>query len=122
MAAIARYGMPISVLADDSAFPELFELLRREREAWGARVIAWRNLREIYRVLRRREMLALLIDWGYRADGIPVRLFGAWTALPAGPAMLAAKTGSHILPVTVRRQPDDTFTVSWSQPIEVVVL
>ena len=95
MAAIARYGMPISVLADDSSFPELFDRLQREREAWGARVIAWRNLREIYRVLRRREMLALLIDWGYRADGIPVRLFGAWTALPAGPATLAAKTGSR---------------------------
>ena len=119
MAAIARYGMPISVLADDSAFPELFDRLKREREAWGARVIAWRNLREIYRVLRRREMLALLIDWGYRADGIPVRLFGAWTALPSGPAMLAAKTGSLVLPVTVRRQPDDTFKVSWAEPIEV---
>ena len=119
MAAIARYGMPISVLADDSSFPELFDRLKREREAWGARVIAWRNLREIYRVLRRREMLALLIDWGYRPDGIPVRLFGAWTALPAGPATLAAKTGSLILPVTVRRQPDDTFKVSWTTPIEV---
>ena len=34
-AAIARHEMPISVLADDSAFPELFELLRRQREAWG---------------------------------------------------------------------------------------
>ena len=41
------------------------------------------------------EMLALLIDWGYRSDGIPVRLFGAWTTLPAGPATLAAKTGSR---------------------------
>ena len=38
------------------------------------------------------------IDWGYRADGIPVRLFDAWTTLPAGPATLAAKTGSRILP------------------------
>ena len=47
-------------LADDSSFPELFDLLRREREAWGARVIPWRNLREIFGVLRRREMLALL--------------------------------------------------------------
>ncbi len=27
------------------------------------------------------------------SDGIPVRLFGAWTTLPAGPATLAAKTG-----------------------------
>ena len=30
-------------------------------------------------------MLALLVDWGYRPDGVPVRLFGAWTTLPAGP-------------------------------------
>lgn len=119
MAAIARHGMPISVVADDSSFPELFALLREEREARGATVIAWRNLREIYGVLRRREMLALLVDWGYRADGIPVRLFDAWTTLPAGPATLAAKTGSLILPVTIRRQPDDTFKLSWAEPIEV---
>lgn len=118
-AAIARHGMPISVLADDSAFPELFALLRRQRESWGVQVIPWRNLREIYRVLRRREMLALLIDWGYRADGIPVRLFGSWTALPAGPATLAAKTGSRILPLTIRRMPDDTFRVTWREPIDV---
>ena len=76
-AAIARHEMPISVVADDSSFPEIFEILRRQREAWGVRIIAWRNLRAIFGVLRRREMLGLLVDWGYRSDGIPVRLFGA---------------------------------------------
>ncbi len=119
-ASIAEHGMPISVVADDSSFPELFELLRRQREAWGVTIIPWRNLRAIFGVLRRREMLGLLVDWGYRADGIPVRLFGAWTALPAGPATLAAKTGSRILPITIRRQPDDTFLVTWPDPIDVV--
>ena len=65
-------------------------------------------------------MLALLIDWGYRADGIPVRLFDAWTTLPAGPATLAAKTGSRILPITIHRNPDDrTFSIAWADPIEV---
>jgi KDO2-lipid IV(A) lauroyltransferase len=118
-AAIAHHDMPISVVADDSAFPEIFEILRRQRESWGVKVIAWRNLREIFGVLRRREMLALLVDWGYRPDGIPVRLFGHWTALPAGPATLAAKTGSRILPITIRRQPDDTFHVSWPAPIDL---
>ena len=118
-AAIARHEMPIAVVADDSAFPEIFAMLRRERESWGVNVVAWRNLREIYSVLRRREMLALLVDWGYRSDGIPVRLFGAWTTLPAGPATLAAKTGSRILPITIRREPDGTFTVSWPPPIDV---
>jgi KDO2-lipid IV(A) lauroyltransferase len=118
-AAIAHHGMPISVVADDSAFPEIFEILRRQREGWGVKIIAWRNLREIFGVLRRREMLGLLVDWGYRSDGIPVRLFGEWTALPAGPATLAAKTDSRILPITIRRQPGDTFHVSWSDPIEL---
>ena len=42
-----------------------------QRERWGVRIIPWRNLREIYGVLRRREMLGLLVDWGYRARRHP---------------------------------------------------
>jgi KDO2-lipid IV(A) lauroyltransferase len=118
-ASIAEHGMPISVVADDSSLPELFELLRRQREGWGVTIIPWRNLREIFAVLRRREILGLVVDWGYRSDGIPVRLFGAWTALPAGPALLAARSGSRILPIAIRRRPDGIFHVSWSEPIEV---
>ena len=71
-AAVAGAGYPANVIADDSAFPELFELLRRQREGWGVKVIPWRNLRELFGVLKRREILALLVDWGYRDDGIPV--------------------------------------------------
>jgi len=116
---IAEHGLPISVVADDSSFPELFEHLRREREQWSVKLIKWRNLRGIFEVLRKREMLALLVDWGYRADGIPVHLFGSWTALPAGPATLAAKTGSWIVSVEIKRRPDGKFHLSWSDPIKV---
>jgi phosphatidylinositol dimannoside acyltransferase len=118
-AGVADRGWPISVVADDSSFPELFEILRRQRESWGAHVIPWRNLREVYGVLRRHELLALLVDWGYREDGIPVRLFGAWTTLPAGPAALAARTGATILPIAIRRQPNDHFLVELDEPIMV---
>jgi KDO2-lipid IV(A) lauroyltransferase len=83
-------------------------------------VIPWRNIREVYGVLKRREMLGLFVDWGYRSDGIPVRLFGAWTTFPAGPAALAAKTGSRILPTAIRRLPDGrTFTITLGEPIDV---
>jgi lauroyl/myristoyl acyltransferase len=97
----------------------MFERFRRLREAWGVHVIPWKNLREIYAVLKRGEMLALLIDWGYRNDGIPVKLFGAWTTLPAGPASLAAKTSSRILPVAIRRGADGLFHVTFSPTITV---
>ncbi|HEY3333631.1 MAG TPA: lysophospholipid acyltransferase family protein [Candidatus Limnocylindrales bacterium] len=126
-AAIAGAGYPANVIADDSSFPELFEELRRQRESWGVHVIPWRNLRELFTVLRRREILALLVDWGYRSDGVPVRLFGSWTTLPAGPATLAAKTGAIIAPLAIRRTPSgrfrmegyDAFTVPSSTPADI---
>ena len=118
-AAAAGRGWPVNVVADDTSFPEMFARFTALREAWGVHVIPWRNLREIYGVLKRREMLALLVDWGYRPDGIPVRLFDGWTTLPAGPAALAAKTGSLILPLAIRRQPNGEFAVAYSDPIEV---
>ena len=118
-AGVAHRGFPMSVVADDTSFAELFELLRRQRATWGVTLIPWRNLRAIFGVLRRGEMLGLLIDWGYRSDGIPVHLFDAWTTLPAGPASLAAKTGARILPVAVHREPDGTFAVAWEELIDV---
>jgi KDO2-lipid IV(A) lauroyltransferase len=116
---VARRGLPISVVADDSSFPELFEHLRRQRAAWGVTLIPWRNLREMFGVLRRREMLALLVDWGYHADGVPVRLFDAWTTLPAGPASLAAKTGSRVLPIGIHRDAAEQYVVTFAEPIDV---
>ena len=117
---IARHGWPIAALADDTSFPELFEHLQRQRKAWGVNLIPWRRLRDLYGVLRRNEVLTLVVDWGYRADGIPVRLFGAWTTLPAGPAALAAKTGAAIVHIAIRRSEDQRqFVVTYSAPIEV---
>jgi KDO2-lipid IV(A) lauroyltransferase len=118
-AAISHMGLPLNVVADDSSFPELFEHLRRQREAWHATMIPWRNLRAIFGVLRRHELLGLLVDWGYRSDGIPVKLFDAWTTLPAGPATLAAKTSSQIVAAITTRQPDGRLRVVLDEPIVV---
>ena len=118
-AGIASRGYPANVIADDSAYPEVFEILRRNREGWGVHVVPWRNLREIFAVLRRREILALLVDWGYHDDGIPVRLFGAWTTLPAGPAVLAAKTGAALTFIEVRRTRDGRFQTAAEPPFTV---
>ncbi|MBA2488578.1 MAG: lysophospholipid acyltransferase family protein [Chloroflexi bacterium] len=117
--AFAARGLPTYGLADDTAYPELFQLLRRHRARWGIGIIPWRNLRETFKVLRQPAVLGLVVDWGYRPDGIPVRLFRRWTCLPAGPAMLAARTGALILPVVNRRQPDGTYIAHHDEPIEV---
>jgi lauroyl/myristoyl acyltransferase len=118
-AGVAWRGFPANVVADDSAFPEIFEILRKNREDWGVHVVPWRNLRELFSILRKNQILALLVDWGYRPDGIPVKLFGAWTTLPAGPAVLAAKTGANIGFMEVRRTPDGRFVVESEEAFTV---
>jgi KDO2-lipid IV(A) lauroyltransferase len=126
-AGVAHRGLPVSVVADDTAFPEIFEILRKNRESWGVHVVPWRQLRELFTILRSKQILALLVDWGYKPDDIPVKLFGSWTTLPAGPATLAAKTGAIITPLVSRRLPnghfrveaDDSFTVPSSSPADI---
>lgn len=118
-AALAGRGWPMHILADDTAYEELFERLTAQRRAWGVDVIRWRNLRDVYRVLRNGEILGLLVDWGYRADGQPVRFMDAWTTLPSGPAVLAARTGATILPFWTIRRPDGTFLGEVGVPILV---
>ena len=115
----ALRGLPTYGLADDNAYPELFEEMNANRRRWGIEVIPWRNLRRVFHALRDKAILGLVVDWGYRADGIPVQLFGEWTTLPAGPAMLAAKTRAAIVPVVCRRQEDGTYEASHYEPIEV---
>jgi len=118
-AGLAGRGWPIHVLADDTSYEALFERMVAQRREWGVEAIRWRSIRDVYRVLRNREILGLLVDWGYRPDGQPVRLLGAWTTLPSGPAMLAARTGATILPFWTVRRPDGTFFGAIADPILV---
>jgi KDO2-lipid IV(A) lauroyltransferase len=115
----ARLGIPTYGLADDSAFPELFDLLTRSRARWGVTIIPWRKLRDIFRIMRTSSALGMVVDWGYRPDDLPVRLFGEWTTLPAGPATLAARTRAVILPVVARRRGDGQYSAFMYDPIEV---
>jgi KDO2-lipid IV(A) lauroyltransferase len=117
--AYAQLGIPTFGLADDSAFPELFKLLERSRARWGVTIVPWRRLREIFRILRGPCVLGMVVDWGYREDDVPVRLFGAWTTLPAGPATLAARTGAVIVPVVARRDEKGRYHPRMYEPIEV---
>ena len=117
--AFALRGLPTYGLADDSAYPELLAEMNAQRRRWKIEIIPWRNLRRVFSALREPAILGLVVDWGYRPDGIPVRLFGEWTTLPAGPAMLAAKTNSAIVPVVGRRLNNGTYLARHYDPIDV---
>ncbi len=56
-------------------------------------------MRTLEETLRRGGAVALLSDRDLKGKGIPVTFFGEQTTLPAGPALLARRTGAPIVPV-----------------------
>lgn len=117
-ASLGKRAYDVSVVADDTAFPEMYELLRSVRASWGIKVIDWRAIREVFGVVRRGGVLVLLIDWGWKPDGIPCQLFGRWTTLPSGPAVIAARGNAPIIPFFVRREAPGKFRILYGAPVD----
>ena len=121
-AAIAHLGLPLSAVADDSSFPELFDLLKRQREQWNATIIPWRNLRAIFGVLRRRELLGPAGRLGLPQRRHPGDACSApGRRCPPVRPTLAAKTKSLIVPIITTRRRTAASTSTWAEPIEVAV-
>jgi len=118
-AALGERKYDVNVVADDTAFPEMYELLRRLRAAWGIKVIDWKAIREVFGAMKRGGVIVLLSDWGYKSDGIPCQLFGRWTTLPSGPAVLSARGNAPIVPFFVRRNAPGKFRILFGAPIIV---
>jgi KDO2-lipid IV(A) lauroyltransferase len=116
-ASLGERAYDVNVVADDSAFPEMYELLRRLRASWGIKVIDWKAIREVFSALKRGGFIVLLSDWGYKPDGIPCQLFGRWTTLPSGPAVLSARGDAPIIPFFVRRERPGHFKILYGAPI-----
>lgn len=107
---LAARGYPINVVVDSFEPPKLNELIQSVRTTKGVTIIPLENsATKIIRVLRRNEILALLIDRPSPDDGVPVRLCGEETALPAGAAQLALRTGAKIVTGAIVRRPDDSI-------------
>jgi KDO2-lipid IV(A) lauroyltransferase len=104
------HGESLHVVADDTTYGRLYDHLEATRARQHIFLIGWRNLRGLFRALRRGENLVLFCDGGYRPGDVPVELCGEATTLPIGPATLAARTGAPMLPVACRRMSDDRFS------------
>ncbi len=73
---------------------------------------------QLLRALRREEMVALIVDVGYRDNGgVPVNFLGHPTYFPAGPARLARISGAPIVFGVAVRRPSNRFIAYGSPPI-----
>jgi len=72
-----------------------------------------------YRVLRKGEILGMLIDQDIDVDGVFVPFFGVPAHTPRGVAVFALRSGAPIVPLGIHLQPDGSQRITIFPEIEV---
>ncbi|MGI9033364.1 MAG: phosphatidylinositol mannoside acyltransferase [Acidimicrobiales bacterium] len=100
---LARQGFAVSVVVEALEPPELFEWFVALRRRFGMSVIPLGPAAgtAVLGALRSNSMVCLLSDRDIGGAGVDVELFGERTTMPAGPATLALRARSSLLPTAV---------------------
>lgn len=101
-------GMPVSTVVEELAGPE-FEEFRTFREGLGMQVIGHRDptaLSELMAAVRRGRLVCLVADRDLLGSGLPVTWNGHPVTMPAGPAVVARRTGAALFPMVSRFTPE----------------
>jgi phosphatidylinositol dimannoside acyltransferase len=117
---LSDLGWTMTAVAERLEPPELFDWFARKREDMGLGIIPLDDAASgaIARVLRDGGLVGLLCDRDLQKNGIDVELFGSATTVPAGPAMLALRTGAILLCAAVYSGPGRDHHVVLTPPID----
>ena len=110
---------PVNLFAEVLEPPEMYDWYRTTRARLGISVLPLNRagLRQVLQALDANEIVVTAIDRDITGTGIPMELFGRCTRIPDGPAAIALRRGTPIIPVCVYRLPDDTFHGIGYEPI-----
>jgi lauroyl/myristoyl acyltransferase len=93
-------GMPVTTVVEQLP-PDEFAAFLAFREALGMEVLSQRDpevLSALIDAINRRRVVCLLADRDLTGTGVPVFWRGQPITMPAGPALLARRTGAALLP------------------------
>jgi KDO2-lipid IV(A) lauroyltransferase len=110
---------PVSLFAEELEPQELYDWYRRTRARLGISVLPLTRggLKQVVRALEAQEMVVTAIDRDILGTGMVVDFFGRPAHIPEGPAAIALRKGTPLLPVCVYRLPDDTYQAVGYPPI-----
>ena len=118
----ALLGYPVTVVMERLEPPDLHELVVSLRASRGVRVVPADagGVRQALAALRRGELVVLVGDRDVTGGGAAVPFFGTPARLPVGPAVLARRAGSVLLPMATWRLDPTTSLVSIQPPVEII--
>jgi lauroyl/myristoyl acyltransferase len=102
----ALQGGPVTTVAERLRPERLYERFVAHRESLGMEIVALsEGTGEVFdrlgRAARANRVVCLLADRDLKDSGVQVSFFGAPAAMPAGPAVVAIRTGAPLIPTTV---------------------
>jgi len=112
--ALARIGFRIHVVTGVQFHRLLSRRARTMKEAARIRVTAaGEGFRPLLSTLRAGGLVILLVDGDVFLRALPARFFGRVIPFPAGPALLARRTGAPLLHAHSERTGPDRFLISF---------
>ena len=102
---------PVSFFAEELEPRALFQWYRDTRARLGISVLTLDHggIRKVLEALRDKEMVITAIDRDITGSGHSMPFFGRPAPIPLGPAAMALRLGTPLLPVCVYRLPDDSY-------------
>lgn len=96
---LALRGLRPVVVVERMQPPRLFDFVIGQRASFGLTLVpADEGVGRALRALREGRLVILVADWDYRGTGVVVDFFGARARLPQGPALLALRAATPIVP------------------------
>ena len=107
---------PVSLFAEEVEPRPLYEWYRETRARLGISVLTLGlgGLRRVTQALKDKEMVITAIDRDITGTGKQMSFFGRPASIPVGPAAIALRLGTPLLPVCVYRLPDDSYVAEGS--------
>ena len=112
-------GMPVTTVVEQLP-PDEFAAFLAFRERLGMQVLSHRDpavLTTLMGAIRRGRVVSLVADRDLAGTGVPVSWRGQPITMPAGPALVARRTGAALLPA-VCQFTDDGMAIIIGNPIQ----
>jgi len=119
-ARLSRKGYKVSVIARDLHDGRLNDILVRIRRRHGTVSIP-RGASAVagYKVLKKGEILGMLLDQDIDVDGVMVPFFGVPAHTARGAALFALRSGADIVPMAIHMRPDGSHGITVRPPLEI---
>jgi lauroyl/myristoyl acyltransferase len=119
-AAAAARGLAVTVVTEHFGDDDLNARVTAARERMGVTVVPLSISagKASLAALRRNEIVALVCDLAKDGRNVSVRVCGQQVMVPAGPAVMALRSGAPVVPILCRRQPDNRYLLEVQPAIE----